>query len=396
MSRRAAAGQAAAQAAISKTGPARKGPPPLADKKRVAAAAAAVDGRGSGAQGGNGQDGEDSDMSDDMLADALAQKLQAAGAAASKAAGAWQPPRKERRDDAQPPPLPRVRKEDTEATSDGKASAKSKAWGTPPPVRAKKGAEAAAADIAAKPKAKAPAPNNKDRAVAAAAAMGDALDAPPPLFDQWLACLKFLVGWNEAKPYDEAEVKGAFCEHLKEEGIESATVVDQLCATVVPLLLDVRRIDGAVVKNVGVQVLKRLKTVQVSILRVVAYELCRELDAKLALRMKKKAEGIKGVMSKPLNGAGATYLAGDIASLAKVVQHFRFDRNFSGGLHQLITSIRNQGRNSKNGGKVGDKKAQAKALEDGSVGSKKRKAAPEAKADGSEKAVAKKRARAES
>jgi len=331
---------------------------PAAPGNRMAVAATGVSrGKRSGAAANNdvGDDEENSEISDDVLADALAAKLQQGSGrqagietAASKAAG--RPPLQRR--DLSAPPLPPLRRVNVNGAGDATLTARSKA------------ASNAVGD-GAKPKAKARAPEG------GAEENGDF----PPLFDQWLACLKFLVGWNEARPQSEKEIKDAFREHLKEESIDNAHVVDRLCATVVPLLLDVRRIDGAVVKNVRVAVLKSLKTVQVSILRVVAYELCRELEAKLVAR-KKKAEGQK---VPKVDAAGATYLASDISSLAKVVQHYRFDRVFSGGLHQLITSIRQQGRNLKNGG--------AAATTDGS---KKRKA-PDAEAQ-----LTRKRSRADS
>jgi len=385
---------AAAIAAIAGRG--KDAPTAPAELKRVAAPVAVETGDDAARAGdvqlehADDQHADDSDMSDDMLADALAAKLQAVS---SKAPGPRSPPPRDAPEtDALPPPSGRARRAEEDLTSDdngncaaeAKPTPKSKASAALPPTRSKRnGGDSSGAviamDIAAKPKAKASAASPpsrskrnggdsrdaviavdiaaKPKAKAAASASGsstrgvdrrsddEADPRAPPLFDQWLACLKFLVGWNEARPQNAGELKGALREHFREEGIDSARVVDQLCATVVPLLLDVRRIDAAVVKNVRVQVLKGLKTVQVSILRIVAFELCRELDAKIALR-KKKADGAKAEKST----AGACYLASDIYSLAKVVQHFRFDRMFSAGLQQLITSIKNQGRSRKNGG----------------------------------------------
>lgn len=177
----------------------------------------------------------------------------------------------------------------------------------------------------------------------------------PPLFDQWLACLKFVTGWNDQRSHTTKEVKAALCEHLTEEGIENTGTVDQLCSTVVPLLLDLRRIDGAVVKNLKAEVLRGLKIVQVSILRIVTFELCRERDAKAAQKKKDATSGglqdskTADSLPRPAVHGGATYLASDISSLAKVVQHFRFDRTFSEGLHQLILSIRRQKRVMRSG-----------------------------------------------
>jgi len=169
----------------------------------------------------------------------------------------------------------------------------------------------------------------------------------PPKFDQWLACLKFLTGWNDQRSYTSDEVKACFREHLTEEGIENANTVDQLCATIVPLVLDIRRIDEAVVKNMRGNILRGLRIVQVGILRIVAFELCRERDAKDAQK-KRDAEKAKGKtvdLPRPKDGHdGSTYLASDIFSLAKVVRHFRFDGTFNEGLQHLITSIRRQKR----------------------------------------------------
>lgn len=214
---------------------------------------------------------------------------------------------------------------------------KAKAWGVPPPLRGARGFGARSRvpdnDTGAKPK--------KPPTVIP--------EAPaPPLFDQWLACLKFVTGWNDQCSHTASEVKKALREHLTEEGIENSRTVDRLCSTVVPLLLDLRRIDGAVVKNLKTEVLRGLKIVQVSILRIVTFELCRERDAKAAMK-KREAFGAGGADDMKAGGPhavgnGATYLASDISSLAKVVQHFRFDRTFSEGLHQLILSIRRQKR----------------------------------------------------
>lgn len=166
-------------------------------------------------------------------------------------------------------------------------------------------------------------------------------ETPPPLFDQWLACLKFVVGWNDQKKYPEEDIKDALRQHLAGEGIETVSAVDRLCDTVVPLLVDLRRIDSAVVKNVRGQALRNFKTVHISILRIVTFEMVREHETKLARmerRLQRKKEGGKAKLSDIADGS--PYLAADISTLAKVVQHFRFDRAFSESLQQLIKSIR--------------------------------------------------------
>merc|ERR1712039_905756 len=96
-------------------------------------------------------------------------------------------------------------------------------------------------------------------------------------------------GWNDQSKYTDNEIKDAFREHLRDEGIDHRNTVDKLCGTIVPLLLDLRRIDEAVVKNLRQQVLRGLKIVQVCILRIVTFELFRERDMKED--RKKKARG---------------------------------------------------------------------------------------------------------
>merc|ERR1712228_268418 len=70
---------------------------------------------------------------------------------------------------------------------------------------------------------------------------------PPPIFDQWLACLKFMVGWNDQRSCPADEVREALRRHLVDEGIESASANSRICDTVVPLFQDVKAIDKAVV-----------------------------------------------------------------------------------------------------------------------------------------------------
>ncbi|CAL1166751.1 unnamed protein product [Cladocopium goreaui] len=203
-----------------------------------------------------------------------------------------------------------------------KAKPKPKAWGAPPPLSGKKkdadrGADAEM-DDSTKPEE---IPENDQ--------------PPPPFFDQWLASLKFIAGWNDQKKYEADQVKEAFSQYLAAEDIVSKDTVEQLCRTIVPLLLDLERVDSMVVANLRKEVLRTLKIVQVCILRIVTFELLREHSAKAA----KKGRGKKQAEIPP---EGATYLASDITSLAKVIQHFRFDQTFTKGVHQLIVSFRRQ------------------------------------------------------
>lgn len=113
-----------------------------------------------------------------------------------------------------------------------------------------------------------------------------------------------------------------------------------------------------------------MKVVQVSILRIVTFELVRQMEAREELRLareeaklqrkKSKVAGKKGrspaELAKVANLKKSTYLASDIQALAQVVKHFRFDRTFSQGLHSLILSIRHQKKD------VADKKEARPAL----------------------------------
>eukprot|EP00930_Biecheleria_cincta_P020920 TRINITY_DN15615_c1_g2_i1.p1 TRINITY_DN15615_c1_g2~~TRINITY_DN15615_c1_g2_i1.p1 ORF type:complete len:1300 (+),score=338.90 TRINITY_DN15615_c1_g2_i1:310-3900(+) len=183
---------------------------------------------------------------------------------------------------------------------------------------------------------------------------------PPPFFDQWLASLKFIAGWNDQRKYQAREVKEAFNEHLESEAIFGKKVIEQLCRTIVPLLMDLESVDSMVVAHLKKEVLRTLKIVQVCILRIVTFELCREQTAKASVR--KKAKGAKAQQVPP---EGQTYLASDISSLAKVVGHFRFDPSFAKGLHQLILAIR---RSKKPGPKAEGKKPSAKRKAVGDTG----------------------------
>lgn len=325
---------------------------------------------------------DEDEMSDDNLAEALAAKLQAnTGATASTAAVAEQgaagkATEVESSSGEGAPPVHGERRRERQGEGGGREGSRGRARGGRD-VGRDGGREAGAdgrrgqrGDDEGNPTAKSKAaPRDGRKAVAsaeghegAAAKEEDEEEDLVSLFDQWLACLKFLVGWNEAATQDADAVRAALKEHLREEGIEGDKTAEQISATVVPLLLDVRRIDGAVVKNVKAQVVKGLKTVQVSILRIVAFELCRERDAKAELK-KRGAKSKARVNGKLELGPGATHLASDISSLAKVVAHFRFDKTFSHGLHQLITSIRTAGRTGTGSGKPAGSDSKGKRKE---------------------------------
>ena len=64
-----------------------------------------------------------------------------------------------------------------------KAKPKPKAWGAPPPLAEKPLEEA----------------KEEPRVVEE--------QAPKPFFDQWLASLKFIAGWNDQKKYEAAQVR---------------------------------------------------------------------------------------------------------------------------------------------------------------------------------------------
>lgn len=326
-------------------------PPPLR-KTAPASAAAAPGGDGHGGTR-TAEDGEDSDIDDAHFAAALAARLETndgggktelpgkpAKPTDAKPKPSPPPPLSSRgeartgddskqdgapaarpKKDGVPPPLPAVK---SDVLADSPAAAKAKAgWGAPPPLRTK---GASNGTSAAKPKASSAPLIPKKEA------------PPPPLFDQWLAVLKFLSGWNDQKKGVQPEtIKAAFCEHLVEEGIESATATQRLCATIVPLLSDMRRTDKAVMKNVKKDLLMSLKIIQIYILRIVTFELLRERDAAAAPMV---AEPKKKKKDTPKDGA--PYLASDISSLAKSVQHFRFEGAFSAGLQKLIVAIRAQ------------------------------------------------------
>lgn len=211
-----------------------------------------------------------------------------------------------------------------------KAKPKPKAWGLPPPLSGKKKAKEADAKPPREPDVEAPLPE----------ASPEVEQPPPPFFDQWLASLKFIAGWNDQKKYEASQVKEAFSEYLATEDIVGKTTVEQLCRTIVPLLLDLERVDTMVVANLKTEVLKTLKIVQVCILRIVTFEMLREASAKADAVQKKGPKGKKVQPEVPPEGAA--YLASDITSLAKVIQHFRFDQNFSKGVHELIVAFRKQ------------------------------------------------------
>lgn len=93
--------------------------------------------------------------------------------------------------------------------------------------------------------------------------------------------------------------------------------------------------------------------------------------------------------AKKAGREGATYLASDISSLAKTLQHYRFEGTFSGGLQKLITTIRSQSpavpkqdkTDSKNA-VTGDKQSLGKAADSGATAAAtKRKAGDSAVGD---------------
>jgi len=231
--------------------------------------------------------------------------------------------------------------DDAKGRSNAAPAARPKKDGAPPVSAGNAGVESAAAPPTAKVgKAGwgAPPPlaarGTKNGAAPKAAPVVPKEPPPPPLFDQWLAVLKFLTGWNDQRSYTTDEIKGALCEHLTEEGIQGPKTTQQLCATIVPLLSDLRRTDVSVMKNVKKDILKGFKIIQIYILRIVAFELIRERDTKW------NAAPDAPPRKKGQPKEGAPYLSGDISTLAKTVQHFRFDSAFSGGLQKLIVNIR--------------------------------------------------------
>lgn len=165
-----------------------------------------------------------------------------------------------------------------------------------------------------------------------------------PLFDQWLASLKFVNGWNDQAQRNSEQVSKCLREHLEEEGIEDGPCVGKLCCSLVPLLTDLRKIDVMVVKNLKPEVLKGLKIVHVNILRIVTSELCRERAAKDVLKVSKVKAKQRAASQLSVSDVrdGMPYLVSNIDTLAQVVRHFRLDRNFSKGLHQLILSFRRE------------------------------------------------------
>eukprot|EP00746_Dinoflagellata_sp_MGD_P139192 gnl/MRDRNA2_/MRDRNA2_72686_c0_seq1.p1 gnl/MRDRNA2_/MRDRNA2_72686_c0~~gnl/MRDRNA2_/MRDRNA2_72686_c0_seq1.p1 ORF type:complete len:194 (+),score=30.20 gnl/MRDRNA2_/MRDRNA2_72686_c0_seq1:89-670(+) len=139
------------------------------------------------------------------------------------------------------------------------------------------------------------------------------------LFQKWLVTLKFLSGWNDQSKFERSELESWFRSFLRREGVEE---VDEVCQVVVPMMLNVRKIDMAVVRHVKAcdtrgEQLKACKNVQVNILRVLAHEL---LESKFNV------------------------FSTDPASLAKIVQHFRFDKSFNELLQVLTNSLKRSGQ----------------------------------------------------
>jgi len=266
---------------------------------------------------------EDEDFNDEEMMATFAAKLQEPAEAAAPPLDARRRPvgsRSEQDSDQKPANI----------ATRAKAKPKPKAWGLPPPLSGKKKAKEADAKPPREPDVEATPPE----------ASPEVEQPPPPFFDQWLASLKFIAGWNDQKKYEASQVREAFSEYLAAEDIVGKTTVEQLCRTIVPLLLDLERVDTMVVANLKTEVLKTLKIVQVCILRIVTFEMLREASAKADAVQKKGPKGKKVQPEVPPEGAA--YLASDITSLAKVIQHFRFDQNFSKGVHELIVAFRKQ------------------------------------------------------
>jgi len=303
------------------------------------------------------QDEDDSDFSDERIAAALTARLQVLQGG-SKSGHAPRPP-------PLPKPSPSPGSRDA-PFSVGEQRGNGRYFNNPPPAKHNVGARPPPPK-AAKPSWGAPPPLHARKLRAVAEGVTAKSKPPPPLtgtmgggvapslFQQWLAVLKFLTGWNDQRLCANDIIRNDLREHLSDEDIEDAIHVDRLCGTIAPLLADLRRVDAAVVKNFPVDILRGLKVVQISILRIVTFELLREREAKVT-----GSSVCDKVGASDMND-GATYLASDISSLAKVVQHFRFDRAFSEGLQQLIASIRRQKRVARPG-KVGAQNGTASTI----------------------------------
>lgn len=161
----------------------------------------------------------------------------------------------------------------------------------------------------------------------------------PPIFDQWLACLKFMSGWTATRSQSEVQLTLALHEHLDSEGMDHPETVHRLCAIIVPMLLNLESIDAVVSKHLRVEARRNLTYVQVAILRIVTFEVCREADAKRERGDKAKEDkAAKRSRKRHLNTE--THFANDFSPLAKVVGHFRFDAVFSKATRDLILSLR--------------------------------------------------------
>lgn len=315
--------------------------------------------------GGPSEHDSESDIDDSQLAGALGAMLKPVGVPTT----ACEPP------PLRPPPPTRPRKDETTRTqavenrcndtdgfgygqgrgSDSKPAVESQGvaavWGAPPPLRTSSHRVSAVRH------------DDRDTHVKTVQGYGYGcskaspqaqqretdLDGTPPLFNQWLACLKFVTGWNDQGSYSEEQVRRALREHLLCESICQPRCIANIASTIVPLLLDLRKIDAVVVKRLRPDVLRGLKVVQVSILRIVTFELCREQEAKDVDRIQQRKNKRNGDLAvgkscSSIDASTKPYLASDIGYLAKVVQHFRFDRSFNQGLRQLIISIRKNGR----------------------------------------------------
>lgn len=221
-----------------------------------------------------------------------------------------------------PPPLdarPKARAEpvpEVPLATKAKAKPKPKGWGAPPPLLAK----------------------GERRAVEGATPKAPPLQPPKPVsfFTLWLCALKFLVGWDDQKKRTEEDVHRAFTEHALAEEIHQDEVVQKLAKTLVPLLMGIRNVDETIVEQLKSMDsgFRAMRTIQVCILRILTFELDRERRER-ERKVKEKCVG-----ADPGDENGTTFLMSDVQALVKVIQHFKFDRNFSEGVHKLMIAIK--------------------------------------------------------
>jgi len=165
----------------------------------------------------------------------------------------------------------------------------------------------------------------------------------PTLFDQWLAVLNYIKDKQADDLLQESEVQKRLMEHLQMEGIRHRKTCKGLCNTVVPLLMDLSRIDASISKHLPARSMRQceIKELHTGVLRIVAFEFLREHNRRHACRAKRKAEQDGDVrMDIELASAPmALTLSGDMLTLANLVKHFDFDLHFVRGLQRLIASI---------------------------------------------------------